>query len=45
MQEALFTILFPVAGFVLGAYVSLDIIKMLVDLVYPEQEGEHDENC
>ncbi|SET21696.1 hypothetical protein [Anaerobranca gottschalkii] len=42
MQETIFTILFPLTGFIVGAYISLDIIKMLVDLVYPEQEGEND---
>lgn len=42
MYTTIFTILFPVAGFVVGAYFSLDIVRMLVSFAYPEQEGENE---
>lgn len=42
MYSVIFTILFPLAGFVVGAYLALDIIKMLVNMVYMEQ-GEENE--
>ena len=42
MDKAIFTILFPMAGFIVGAYVALDIIKMLVNVVYAEQGGENE---
>lgn len=42
MYNVVFTILFPVAGFVVGAYLALDVIKMLVNMVYTEQGEEHE---
>lgn len=45
MYTVIFTILFPVAGFVVGTYISLDIIRMLVNMVYPEQGEGNDTNC